>query len=57
MLLFVLLFIGFEFLTGRVLRHFLPRGHHSAVMPVRLGLIMEGAQLAPLLSRDGESWH
>jgi membrane protease YdiL (CAAX protease family) len=52
-LLFVLLFVGFEILTGRVLRHILPRGPHSAGMPVRLGLIMEGAQLVPLFLATG----
>ena len=52
-LLFVLLFVGFEILTGRLLLQFLPRGPHSAGMPVRLGLIMEGAQLAPLFLATG----
>jgi uncharacterized protein len=47
-LLFILLFFGFEFLTGRVLRHFLPHSHHSAVMPLKLSLIVEAAQLLPL---------
>jgi membrane protease YdiL (CAAX protease family) len=52
-LLFVLLFVGFEILTGRLLRQVLPKGPHSAVLPVRLGLIMEGAQLAPLFLATG----
>jgi hypothetical protein len=47
-LLFILLSFGFEFLTGRVLRHFLPHFHHSAVMPLKLSLIVEAAQLLPL---------
>ena len=52
-LLFVLLFVGFEFLTVQMLRHILLRGHHSAVTHVRLGLIMDGAQLAPLFLATG----
>jgi uncharacterized protein len=48
-LLFVLLFVGFAFVTGRILRHFLHPNHHSAVMGLRMGLIGEGAQLIPLL--------
>jgi len=48
-LLFVLLFIGFGFLTAQVLRHLLPHSHHSAVLPLRLALISEGAQMVPLL--------
>jgi uncharacterized protein len=52
-LLFVLLFIGFLFLTGRVLRHFLPRGRPSAVFPLRLAFISESAQLIPLLLATG----
>ena len=48
-LLFVLLFIGFSFLSIQVLKHLLPPSHHSAVFPLRLAFISEGAQLVPLL--------
>jgi len=52
---FVLLFVGFEILTGRRCGTFFPEAHVQRLMPVRLGLIMEVAQLAPLfLGR--ESW-
>ncbi len=48
-LLFVLLFIGFSFLSIQVLKHLLPPRHHSAVFPLRLAFISETAQLVPLL--------
>jgi uncharacterized protein len=48
-LLFVLLFIGFLFITGWLLRQFLPRSRPSAVFPLRLALISESAQLIPVL--------
>ena len=48
-LLFVLLFIGFSFLSIQVLKHLLPPSHHSAVFSLRLAFISEGAQLVPLL--------
>ena len=48
-LLFVLLFIGFSFLSIQVFKHLLPPSHHSAVFPLRLAFISEGAQLVPLL--------
>jgi membrane protease YdiL (CAAX protease family) len=48
-LLFVLLFLGFGYLTARVVRHFHHPGHPSAVFPLRLALISESSQLVPLL--------
>jgi hypothetical protein len=48
-LLFVLLFIGFSFLSLQVVRHLLPPRHHSPVFALRLAFISEGAQLVPLL--------
>jgi membrane protease YdiL (CAAX protease family) len=48
-LLFVLLFIGFGFLTAQVLRHLLPHSHRSALLPLRLAFISEVAQMVPLL--------
>jgi membrane protease YdiL (CAAX protease family) len=48
-LLFVLLFIGFSFLSIQLLKHLLPPRHHSAVFALRLAFISEGAQLIPLL--------
>ncbi len=48
-LLFVLLFLGFGFLTAQVLRHLLPHSHRSAVLPLRLAFISETAQMVPLL--------
>ncbi len=48
-LLFVLLFIGFGFLTAMVLRHLHPPAHRSAVFSLRLALISEFAQMVPLL--------
>jgi uncharacterized protein len=52
-LLFVLLFVGFDFLSGWVLRHVLPRGHLPAALPFRLALIIEGAQLPALFLATG----
>jgi membrane protease YdiL (CAAX protease family) len=48
-LLFVLLFIGFSFLSIQVLKHLLPPSHRSPVFGLRLAFISEGAQLVPLL--------
>ena len=48
-LLFVLLFVAFGFLTAQVLRHFLHPDRHTAVLPLRLAFISEGAQMIPLL--------
>jgi hypothetical protein len=48
-LLFVLLFIGFEFLTARVMLHFVQSPRHVAVLSLRLALITESAQLLPVL--------
>jgi uncharacterized protein len=48
-LLFVLLFIGFSFLSFQVLKHLLPPRPHSPVFALRLAFISEGAQLVPLL--------
>jgi membrane protease YdiL (CAAX protease family) len=48
-LLFVLLFIGFSFLSIQVLKHLLPPHHRSPVFALRLAFISEGAQLLPLL--------
>jgi membrane protease YdiL (CAAX protease family) len=52
-LLFVLLFIGFGFLTTQVVRHFFHPGHLRAVLPLSLAFISEGAQLVPLLLATG----
>jgi uncharacterized protein len=46
-LLFVLLYLGFLFLTGWVLRPFLQAARHVSVLPVRLALIVESAQFLP----------
>jgi membrane protease YdiL (CAAX protease family) len=48
-LLFVLLYVGFLFLTGWALRSFLRQARHVAVLPVRLALIMEFAQCLPTI--------
>jgi membrane protease YdiL (CAAX protease family) len=52
-LLFVLLFIGFSFLSFQVLKHLLPPRPHSPVFALRLAFISEGAQLVPLLLATG----
>ncbi len=52
-LLFVLLFIGFSFLSIQVLKHLLPPSHRSPVFGLRLAFISEGAQLVPLLLATG----
>ena len=48
-LLFVLLFVAFGFLTAQVLRHFLHPDRRTAVLPLKLAFISEGAQMIPLL--------
>jgi uncharacterized protein len=49
-LLFVLLFVGFGFLTAQGLRHLLPSPpHHSNVFALRIAFISECAQMVPLL--------
>jgi membrane protease YdiL (CAAX protease family) len=45
--LFVLLFVGFFFLSIWILKHLMPPGHHSNLMSVRRGLIIEFPQLTP----------
>jgi len=47
--LFVLFFVGFAFLSTFVLKHLIPPGHHSNIMSVRTGFIVELAQFFPLL--------
>src|SRR5258708_18180922 len=52
-LLFVVLFIGFAFLTAQVLRHLLPPLPHSAVLPLRRALLSDSALMVPLLLATG----
>jgi hypothetical protein len=48
-LLFVLLYLGFLFLTGWALRPFLREARHVTVLPLRLGMITEFAQFLPTI--------
>ena len=48
-LLFVVLYLVFIFFAGWVFRPFLIAARHTAVLPVKLGLIMEFVQLSPAI--------
>jgi membrane protease YdiL (CAAX protease family) len=47
-LLFALLFVGFEICAGRLIRHFVGIPRHLAVLPLKVAMISESAQLVPL---------